>query len=318
MSLIDVSLLKILAGLACLFLLSSLAAAENEFQLQIGGGTIDVHIEPGKLALSDSQLKDWVTWAAKSVVTYYGRYPVKHVSIDLVPVEGRGIRGGHTFGTDDGGRIQIHVGGDATMDDLNQDWMMTHEMVHLTFPSVPEDHHWIEEGIATYVEPIARMRAGYLTKEEVWGDMVRDMPQGLPQAGDEGLDRTHTWGRTYWGGAMFCLLADVEIHKRTHNQKGLDDALRGIMNAGGNISHDWELDRALKHGDEATGVPVLQELYAKMKDTPVNVDLDAMWQSLGVARKDGSTTFTDDAPLSSVRESISRGKPVPMAAPSYR
>jgi hypothetical protein len=41
--------------------------------------------------------------------------------------------------------------------------------------------------------------------------MVSGMPQGEPQRGDRGLDGTHTWGRTYWGGAMFCLLTDVEI-----------------------------------------------------------------------------------------------------------
>ena len=34
---------------------------------------------------------------------------------------------------------------------------------------------------------------------------------------------------------LFCLLADVQIHQRTHNQKGLEDALRGILAAGGNI-----------------------------------------------------------------------------------
>ena len=45
--------------------------------------------------------------------------------------------------------------------------------------------------------------------------MMRDMPKGLPQAGDQGLDNTATWGRKYWGGAMFCLLADIEIRKAT-------------------------------------------------------------------------------------------------------
>jgi hypothetical protein len=38
-----------------------------------------------------------------------------------------------------------------------------------------------------------------VTAEQVWGDMLRDMPQGLPHAGDRGLDHTHTWGRTYGG-----------------------------------------------------------------------------------------------------------------------
>ena len=41
---------------------------------------------------------------------------------------------------------------------------------------------------------------------------------GLPEPGDEGLDYTHTWGRTYWGGATFCLLADVRIRRETHNR----------------------------------------------------------------------------------------------------
>lgn len=40
---------------------------------------------------------------------------------------------------------------------------MTHEMVHLAFPSVPDQHHWIEEGLATYVEPIARARASEIS-----------------------------------------------------------------------------------------------------------------------------------------------------------
>ena len=49
----------------------------------------------------------------------------------------------------------------------------------------------------------------------MWHDIVRDMQKGEPAAGDEGLDHTHTWGRTYWGGAIFCLVADVEIRRET-------------------------------------------------------------------------------------------------------
>ena len=75
----------------------------------------------------------------------------------------------------------------------------------------------------------ARARTGELSTEKVWGDLVRGLPQGLPGRGDEGLDRTHTWGRTYWGGALFWLLADVEIRERTGNRFGLEDALRAVL-----------------------------------------------------------------------------------------
>ena len=110
-------------------------------------------------------------------------------------------------------------------------------------------------------------------RRSVWRELVDGLPKGLPAPGDRGLDNTHTWGRTYWGGALFCLMADIEIHQRTNNRYGLQDALRGIVRAGGNMEHDWPLARALKAGDEATGVPVLMELYDRMKATPVTPDL---------------------------------------------
>jgi len=164
--------------------------------------------------------------------------------------------------------------------------MLTHEMVHLAFPSVDDKHHWIEEGIATYVEPIARIHVGHLKPGQMWFDLVRDMPQGFPQHGDRGLDHTHTWGRTYWGGALFCLLADVEIRRQTNNVKGLEQALRGIIEAGGDIRKDCNLETALRAGDRAVGVSVLHPLYIRMKDMPVSIDLDSLGRSWEFSRRE--------------------------------
>jgi hypothetical protein len=273
----------------------------------IGNSRIDVAVEKGDLQASKEDLMKWVHWAAESVSGYYGRFPVPHALIRIIPTEGRDVRGGRTFGREDGGFITIHVGSQTDFATLANDWMLTHEMVHLSFPSMADNHHWIEEGIATYVEPIARVRAKHLDANEMWFEVVRDMHQGLPAAGDDGLDHTHTWGRTYWGGALFCLLADVEIHRETGNKKGLEDALRGILDAGGDIRRDWELEKALKIGDQATGVPVLQNLYDKMKSQPYNVDLPALWQQLGIEREGDKVIFIDTAPLAKVREAITYG-----------
>ena len=198
---------------------------------------------------------------------------------------GPGVHGGVTYPEDGGGLITISVGSGTTVAQLNNDWMLTHEMIHLAFPSITQNHHWIEEGLSVYVEPVARVQAGQLSAEQMWKDVVRDMPQGEPEPGDEGLDRTHTWGRTYWGGAMFALLADVRIREQTHNRKGLQDALRGILNAGGTISEDWDIERAFAVGDKATGTTVLTDLYREMRDTPAPVDLAALWTKLGIQRK---------------------------------
>jgi hypothetical protein len=201
---------------------------------------------------------------------------------------------------------RIHIGQHATQADLDDDWMMTHELVHTGFPNLPDEQHWMEEGLAVYVEPLARVLTGELTAKKVWNDMARDMHQGEPQAGDQGLDRTQTWGRTYWGGAMFSLVADVEIRRATNNRKGLRDALRAIVDHGGTIDHDWDLPKALTIGDQATGTHVLSEQYARWKDAPVSVDLDKLWSELGIRRNGNEIEFVDDAPLAKVREAIAK------------
>ena len=273
--------------------------------LEIGGGAISVTFGPGQFDLPRQALLDWVTTGAKAVSAYFGRFPVPRASLEIVMATGR--RGGRVSGVtygDGGARSRITLAQHATVQDLEGDWVMTHEMVHYGFPSMEEKHHWIEEGSATYIEPIARAAIGNLPVTRVWGDMVRDMPQGLPAAGDQGLDRTHTWGRTYWGGAIYCLLADVAIRQKSHNKKGLVDALRAINKAGGNIESDWSLERALQMGDKATGGKELMTLYGQMATQSMPVDLPALWKQLGVRRESGKVIWDDDAPLAKVRAAI--------------
>jgi hypothetical protein len=310
----DLSIQKLLALLLFGFLpfmCSFLPRSDAVPPLKIGGATIDVDIDPAEFHAPSTQLNWWVSAAANAVNAYYGKFPLPRTELHINSFDGHGVRNGKTFGRDNEGLIRISLGSDTTLDQLREDWMLTHEMVHLTFPSVSEDHHWIEEGIASYVEPFARMQAGNLQATRVWGDMMRDMWQGLPREGDEGLDRTHTWASTYWGGALFCLMADVKIRQQTKNKKGLQDALRGIMNAGGNVAQDWDLRHALQVGDQATGTHVLEELYERMRDKPVPVDLDSLWKQLGVERQDGVTRFREDAPWASIRRSINAGKAQP-------
>jgi hypothetical protein len=272
--------------------------------ITIGGGRIDVSCDDSGLQLSCQKMFAWVQSSARAVTTYYGRFPVASLRLRIAPVVGVRIHG-TTFGGKGSALIRIFMGNLTTDADLREDWVMTHEMVHLAFPSMPEQHNWIEEGIATYVEPIARAESGSLDVQTVWRELVEGLPNGLPQPGDQGLDHTHTWGRTYWGGALFCLLADLEIHRRTANKYGLQDALRAILNAGGNIEvDDWLLERALKAGDEGVGVPVLTELYDRMKAAPAATDLPDLWRKLGVQTAGKTVTFDNNAPWAAIRQAI--------------
>ena len=279
------------------------AVASDDASLKVSGGVVDVEFAQGELALPRTAIFHWVSERGRTVAHYYGRFPVPRLRLVLVPVAGKGVRHGKSFGMH-GATISVSIGRDTTIADLKRDWIMTHEMVHLAFPSVADEHRWIEEGLATYVEPLARVQTGELDAADVWVQLVKGLPKGLPAAGDRGLDYTPTWGRTYWGGALFCLLADIEIHQRTGNRYGLRDALRAINAHGGSIEVDWPLRRAFRVGDDAVGVPVLTELYDRMRAAPVDVDLDRLWERLGVEVRGNKVVFVDDAALAGVRRAI--------------
>jgi hypothetical protein len=271
--------------------------------LEIAGSTINVAFAPGDMTLPREKLLDWVRMSAKAVATYYGRFPVEQLRLLLVPVDGARIRGGTTWGYR-GAAIRIPLGRDSTEEVLRRDWVMVHEMVHTALPDLNDRYTWLSEGLAVYVEPIARVQAGDLAARDIWQAMMRDMPKGLPLAGDQGLDDTDSWGRKYWGGAMFCLLADVEIRKRTDNRLGLQDAMRGILSAGGNHEKDWSIDRVLATADKAVGVDVLTRLHNEMGSKTVTPDLAALWRDLGLRPQGESLEFDDTAPLAAIRKAI--------------
>src|SRR6185437_1999449 len=257
---------------------------------------IDVAVLPGTMQAGDAALRAWVSDAARAVCAYYGRASIRRALLAVVPREGRGVRFARTLGNG-GATIVAYVGGRTTAADFASGWELVHELLHVSFPNLPREQAWLEEGMATYVEPLVRARRGIIPATQVFTHFRARMPFGQPAPGDEGLDRTHTWGRTYWGGAMFCLLADVAIRERTGNRRSLDDALRAVLAAGGNVSRRWDVGDVIAVGDAATGVPVLRELHDRMGAAPVEVDLPALWRRLGVGEKDGRVVLGDGAEL---------------------
>ncbi len=281
----------------------SLARADYpgfETTLTEPGGVIDLSA-PRRLAASPDEVKEWVQRAATALVHFYGRYPVKHVSIVVLPASDGAVQGGVEYV---GRRIEIYLGSDTTHTDLLADWMITHEMFHLSQPELDDDYSWMSEGMADYLEPVARVRIGQITPERFWRDLVEGMPQGLPRPGDQGLDHTHTWGRTYWGGSLYWLLADIRVRQKTNNQKSVRDAACAALDAGGDGSQDWSINRLLDVYDSGVGVSVFRDLHKEFGEKPGTVDLDALWKSLGVIFDGRNITFDDTAPLANIRSGI--------------
>jgi hypothetical protein len=271
--------------------------------VHLGTRSLRIAIVPSRREFAGGELLQWISQQAHSVAAYFGRLPVDHTLLLVLPVEGRGVHG-RTMGGG-GATVLFWLGTRSTRATLQRDWVLVHELVHTALPSLNRyAHRWAEEGLATYVEPIVRARAGLVSDTQFWRDLVEGLPQGLPRAGDRGLDATPTWGRTYWGGALFWLLADVQIRERTRGARSLDDALRGVLLKSGGIGARWPLARVLREGDAAVGTPVLEELHARMGAAAAPVDLDSLFRRLGVSTSVGETRFDDRAPLARVRAAI--------------
>ncbi|MGA2751477.1 MAG: hypothetical protein ABSG59_22145 [Verrucomicrobiota bacterium] len=288
-----------LKTLCCALWLMSATLARGQ-TLEVGGAVIQIEMD-SDLPLPRTAVVEWIRRAALAVSGYLGQFPVRQLFIAVAAGGEEPVNDGLTR---DGSRIDVRLGRGARRDDLAHDWIMTHEMFHLAFPTLKRRYSWMMEGLSDYLEPIARARAGQLTNQEVWREFAEGLPQGLPQPGDRGLDNTFTRERIYWGGNLYWLLADVQIRVKTNNRRSVDDAIRAILAAGGNGGADWSLARVLKVGDKSTGTTVLKDLHNELGPKPGNIDLDDLWKRLGVKYEKGAVLFDDAAPWAGIRAAI--------------
>jgi hypothetical protein len=273
----------------------------HDEEVQIGGATLRLAVATPALDRDRMAMRSWVMTAARAVTAYFGRFPVDRALVLAVP-QGAGVHGKAMGGG--GATVLLQIAPGTELTDPGIDWQATHEMVHLAVPEMSRAQIWLSEGLATYVEPLARSLTGELRPESVWRDLMVGLPKGLPGPGDRGLDRTHTWGRTYWGGALFAFLADLEIRQATGGAQSLATALRGVLREGGDARVSWSVERFNAACDRAVGKPILTNLYRRWASRPVEVDLAALWRQLGVSLSEGRVSFDDGAPLAGIRRAM--------------
>ena len=292
------------AGLTLFCALSHAACPQPvNVQLQLNESLICITLDDAALKKQQPLLRTWIDRSAHIVADYYGKFPAPLVVIRLRGMDGGGVNGGRT--SNDGGlMIQMRVGRDTSAATLTADWVLVHEMVHLALPEVGRTHDWLAEGLATYVEGIARAQDGNRAIADVWAEDRNSMPKGLPHAGEGGMDQSPSWGRTYWGGALYCLQADIAIREQTANRVGLQTALRAILNETGGYGFERDISDVLRIGDAATGTHVMYGLYQQIRATPQSPNLELLWTLLGIPNDPLTQPFDDRAPLAAIRIAI--------------
>lgn len=282
---------------------------------------IDLVTLDAPLAVTPPQLAAWVRDTGLAVAEFWRGFPVESALIVVLPVSrSEAVPYGRVL-SEGGVTVLVLVGDRAKARALYDEWVLVHEFVHLGSPYIRDTGAWLNEGIATYVEPIIRARAGWRSVESVWREWLLEMPRGFNAIGRDGLRRA-SGGGVYWGGAIFMLLADVEIRAKSGGAIGLEDCLRAVLRQGGDVRTGWRTQDMLWACDEAIGATVTQDLAARHLRPGSPVDLEALWARLGVRMDEhGTIRFDEAAPLAAVREAVVSGgpdetpRPIPIEIP---
>jgi predicted metalloprotease with PDZ domain len=278
--------------------------------LKVPGATLDVAFLGSPMVMGDEATLRWIGDGASCVARLFGRFPVD-AAVFVVPVRGADeVVFGRVMSLS-GASVVILFGAETRPESAHQDWVVVHELFHLGTPSFVGEGHWLEEGLATYYEPVLRARAGWMREEDLWRHFAKEMRRGLRRPGEaSNLEERDDIDSVYWGGALFALLADVRIRQATAGARSLDDVLRAALAHEGDATHAARVADFVRVGDDAGAPHVLAELFTHYVQSGDNVDLDALWRALGVVESaGGDTTLRDDAPLSAVRRAISYGAP---------
>lgn len=271
--------------------------------IELPNQRLDVAFAPGAIDLGRAAITAWIASSARVVSSYLGAPPLPRTLVIITPVEGRDLTYALTLGNG-GASILAPIGEHITKERLESAWEMVHELLHVAFPNLPNEQAWLEEGEATYIEPLARAQAGTSTAEDAFARFHRRMQFGLPGPDDRGLDATPTWGRKYWGGALFCLLADVALREASGGERSLQTQLAQLAQRGGNVARRQSIELVLATLDEGTGAHVVADLYARVGKAPGAMDLEGTWKKLGVVASRDGVRFDDTAPLTAMRKAM--------------
>ena len=274
---------------------------------------IDVVTVDGALEMPLPHLVDWVRQSAAAVGNYFDGYSDQRSLVVLLPTQGSGVPFGRVV---PGGGISmvVLVGQSASARNLYNEWVLVHEMIHTAMPFI-YGGTWLMEGSATYLEPVIRHRAGWKSEADVWREWIENMERGLPALTEIGL---RNGGSPYWGGALFLLLADIEIRRATDLRLGIEDCFRSVLQGGANAVERWSVEEMFAACDQLTGKPVMAGLARRHVEGVTPLSLPSLWRELGVELRDGIVLYDDRAPLAAIRDLIvkgpqaRRGRPVPM------
>lgn len=288
----------------------------------VPGGCVHVSVLGDDVEMGADAITRCFARAATASSMLFGRLPEPEIGLLAVPTP---FSSSSPFGVVGRGSlptVAILVGERATEDRLSRAWVPVHELAHLATPFIERRDAWLSEGLATYYQEVLRARAGLLSPDEAWANLVA----GLARSEGDGTGRTladesrdmmetASFRRVYWGGAAIALMADVELRRRSGSARSLDDGLEALQRCcpnGEAIGAEEAMARI-----DGDGPPVFRRVAQRALASRSMPDTAPTLRALGIERSpDGGLRFGGDASARALREAIMapRAELAPMPA----
>ncbi|WAS93352.1 hypothetical protein [Nannocystis punicea] len=279
--------------------------------VEAAGATFSVAIVDQPRKLSEAGVSEWITTAAETVATLYGRFPTERMQVVVLPFPGGGgpvyfgmaLRGG-------GPSVQLLVSSEAADHAFPGEWVAIHEFLHHGMPFVQQADAWLSEGFVTYYTEILPTRRGFRSESAGWQALLDGFGRGrkdgagqpLAQASREMHDN-HSYQRVYWSGAALALLADVSLRLGV-GERSLDAAMRHLLRCCAKTPRVWTAEAALRELDAWAGSPVFTELAASWLPRAEFPELGPVYRKLGLDVIKGEVQIHPSAPAAAVRRAI--------------
>jgi hypothetical protein len=251
----------------------------------VGGTQVDV-VRFGDRPV-DGDVRQWLGRAIRTAGSVGDRFPLERLQFFLVPIEAPGEQVAFGMVRRGGGASVLLVPHrDASLAELESDWVAVHELVHLWLPRLRPRDRWLSEGIATYLQEVLRARCGLQSADRTWGRLQEGFERGRRSGTgralsveSEDMHRTGAYQRVYWAGAAFAMEADIRLRRASEGEATLLTALSGAATRWVTDASPVSATIFLRALDEESGHGLMEELgahYAQSARFPDTDFIDAL------------------------------------------
>jgi len=288
---------KATTGLPFALMLSCVATgcAAGTHQLSIGDTDLTVEMDRSVQAGEDGYpWTHWLATALHATRTVTGGFPREGVRITL-----RGTARASNaiaFGQVRRSRppqLRFYVAPDATLESLNADWRGYHEFAHLLIPFPGNDDIWFTEGFASYYQYLLQSRAGVISQQKAWQELLDGFERGHTDRSGRGrtlrslspdMWRERAHKRVYWTGAAFFLRVDTRLRTESGGRHSLDSALATFHDCCMDRHRRWNAKQLIDTLGDLSIDEIWQEEYRRTIDARAEPVYQEALSQLGISR----------------------------------